>query len=296
MNSHWPAVVGRDDDKTTFWISDPDGGDLVKLSDNPQYQNSFDQVKRFRGPQYTYTLGDLVCYFFSPGELLLTDPQGRRTGMDPRTGQSFRENANSSYTKSLLDDHGGVPDSNDPVTELHVHAPPAGDYTLSVIGTGTGTYDLELVALDAAFNDSRGKLQDVPITPGEVHTFGVHFDAAGGGNGVALTGSFDGGGQRPRDVNTLLSYVNPTQATTDVSPGTSAYRLMVVYGQTIEPGTFRCALNGVDVTSLFHPAAGATEIVELELTQGRNVVQLSVDGVVGTRLVTDRDRLVFRVP
>jgi len=40
----------------------------------------------------------------SPGELLVTDSQGRRTGFDPRTGQHYNEIPNSSYWEDQLVD------------------------------------------------------------------------------------------------------------------------------------------------------------------------------------------------
>ena len=69
------------------------------------------------------------------------------------------------------------------------------------------------------------------------------------------------------------------------------------YASTTIPATFSARLNGVDITSLFHPQPGTFETVQLVFLQpGRNVLVLSIDGTVSSgRVATDTDRLVFIV-
>ena len=100
------------------------------------------------------------------------------------------------------------------------------------------------------------------------------------------------GGQRPRDVNKLLSYSNPTESWTTLPAGTTTYQLMLFYGEAIVPSSFKATLNGVDITSWFSPTAGNSDIVNIDLQAGRNVLLLSIDG---EGHATDRERLVFLV-
>ncbi len=103
-------------------------------------------------------------------------------------------------------------------------------------------------------------------------------------------------GQWPRDVNKFLTYSSPTASHTSLPTGTTTYPLMIFYGQTILPASFRAELNGADISTWFHPTTGGHEVVSLPVRPGRNVVVLSVDGNLPNRVATDTDRLVFLVP
>jgi len=107
---------------------------------------------------------------------------------------------------------------------------------------------------------------------------------------------FDGGGQRPPDVNAFLRYANPLQARTDLPAGTTTFDVVIYYGDTIDPATFQATLNGAPLGG-FTPIPGTHETVTIPLGPGRNVLLLEVQGVRNDgRTATDRDRLTFIVP
>jgi hypothetical protein len=106
--------------------------------------------------------------------------------------------------------------------------------------------------------------------------------------------SFDGGGQRPRDVNQFLTYSNPTDSPVTLPPDISVFPLSLAYGPTTIPATFSATLNGTDVSGLFHPQARTFETVMVPLASGKNLLELKIDGTVSSgRVATDTDRLVF---
>ncbi len=108
---------------------------------------------------------------------------------------------------------------------------------------------------------------------------------------------FDGKGQRPFDVNTFLAYLRPMEAQTTLPQGQATYYLLVFYGRTIIPQTFKATLNGVDIKGSFQPKPDTSEAVKLNLQKGRNTLVLSVDGIRDDgKRTTDTDRLVFIVP
>ncbi len=113
---------------------------------------------------------------------------------------------------------------------------------------------------------------------------------------VGTFGAFDGGGQRPRDVNRFLTYDNPTSTATALPPGTTSFPLTIYYGPTVHITSFRAVLNGVDITSQFSPAPGGKQTVNIQLPQGRSVLQLTANGELPSRTATDSDRLVLDVP
>ncbi len=104
-----------------------------------------------------------------------------------------------------------------------------------------------------------------------------------------------GGGQRS-DVDDFLMFANPLQESTALPAGSSSFPITIIYGTTISTSTFQATLNGQPFGG-FHPVAGTSETVSVPLSQGRNVLLLTVDGVrADGRTATDRDRLIFLVP
>lgn len=296
VGTHYVAATGRDKDKTTWLMNDSvDGttGDITQWT-----KKSYRGYRRCIGPEFTYV--DSQCgisiTFHSPGELLITDPLGRKEGYDPATDVLyFDEIPHSGYVEA------GLPTlPNDPPEpesrELSISIPVEGEYELEVIGTGEGNYDLEIYAWDREGDESSRIVEQVPISPNVVHTYVLSYSREAGSQ-IETSGAFDGKGQRPRDVNKFLSYSSPTQVTTELAQGETTFDVFVLYDPTIIPQSFEAELNRQDITSLFSPSPGGAESVRLNLSKGRNTLILSVDGSLASgRQATDRDRLVFIVP
>ena len=108
--------------------------------------------------------------------------------------------------------------------------------------------------------------------------------------------SFNGGGQRPSDVNLFLAYASPTDSPVALAAGTSTFPLSLAYSVNINATTFSATLNGVDISSSFHPSPGTFETVTLSLQPGKNTLLLSVDGTRSDgHVARDKDTLVFNV-
>lgn len=261
-------------------------------SDGSCYSNTFYDAHILQGPGGTFSYDKVVIDFHSPGELLLTDPLGRRTGLDPSTGLSYREIPSSSY--SLTRESDIERDVASETKVLAVGSASPGTYTLRITGTGEGPYTIGVHSYDASQTPATSYVLGVPISTGEVHT--LQFDKSSvPGSGLELHGQFDGKGQRPVDVNKLLTYLAPSQVSTTLPAGTLTTGVVIFYDAAIVPGTFTAQLNGQDVSALFSPVPGSRQVVRLDLQRGRNVLKLSVDGNLSRR-VTDTDRLVFIVP
>jgi hypothetical protein len=82
-----------------------------------------------------------------PGELVLTDPSGDRTGPETR--------------------------------DIHLSNPMSGRYNLRVTGRKTGTYLLILKAYTASGSTSDVRFPHMTIKAGEVHHYDVNFSAEG---------------------------------------------------------------------------------------------------------------------
>ncbi len=298
-SGHFVVASGQDMAGTTWLISDPDGGNYTTLTDVAEYNNTYQSIRKFGGPEYYYPYlqyMEIRLYpYDSPGELVLKDPEGRRAGYDPIAGVKYREIPNSSYGLEGLDDHGtGAPGPKSIV--ISVGRPMAGGYDLQVIGTEGGNYGLWIYVVDQSDNSKSKRFDRIPISPGVVHTYAINYSDTVATN-TEFMGGFDGKGQRPRDVNKFLSFSNPTQARTELPAGTNTFDLVIFYDKTTIPGSFKAELNGTNITSLFSPALGKTEVVKLNLASGSNTLIVSIEGtVIRGRVTKDTDRLVFIVP
>ena len=132
---HWVLVTGQSGD--TWSIHDPLG--KQKLSD---YGDCFQSVVYKSSNVVPRKLAAILVRAHSPVELVVTDPLGRRVGFDPRSGTSYSEIPDASYGV----DTGVV--GGEGVKEAIVNTPVDGDYTVDVIGSGTGTYSVEGEAYD----------------------------------------------------------------------------------------------------------------------------------------------------
>lgn len=291
-DAHTVTAIGRDDALTTVSILDAYDGATKELTD-ARYNNQFSEQYIVSGPEHHFSddHSGLNFAFHSPVEAFVIDPLNRRQGIDPRSNSSYNEIPKSFYgTRSTIGPK--RPLGYEPPKVLDIDEPIEGVYTLTVVGIDVGTYDGDFEAYDVDLNSSKVSVTDIPTAPNLVNIYQINFTKTVGSK-IQLGGGFDGGGQRPKDVNRFLSYANPgTNRTT--SPTTAAnYPLLLFYGASIMPASFNAQLNGADITALFHPAQGTGDKVLLNLQPGRNLLVLSVDGDVGGRVATDTDRLVF---
>ncbi|RME44663.1 MAG: PKD domain-containing protein [Chloroflexi bacterium] len=122
---------------------------------------SADEAAMERGLQMT-AHSALLITAFSPVELTLTDPQGRRLGYNPATGGRFDEIQFGTY----------VVDQDIGTKSLLVFAPEPGEHLLTVTGTGAGPYTLM-----AQFGDTDAVVPlfilDGSTTRGQTDTFTI---------------------------------------------------------------------------------------------------------------------------
>ncbi len=98
----------------------------------------------------------LFIYAHSPVELFMTSPNGQRSGFDVGTGETLLEIPESGYGVDSIEDaidpvNGGTTPE---VKSLEALVPASGNYSLQIIGTGTGTYTIDILAYDANGTES----------------------------------------------------------------------------------------------------------------------------------------------
>ncbi|HEX2987824.1 MAG TPA: hypothetical protein VHS06_06600 [Chloroflexota bacterium] len=151
----------------TFYISDPavkstkpDSIDrYVPLSMvlYDRYNNDYIQaMSAYDNP--AASKGSFALRLFSPAELLVRDAQGRRSGIDPRTGAKYDEMPDCVYYEDGIDDHSSQPLAIGSTKTFYCYGPQSGRYDIQVIGIGTGSYRVEVLAYDDTGQPSTGEL------------------------------------------------------------------------------------------------------------------------------------------
>jgi len=109
-----------------------------------------------------------------PAELLLKDPKGRRTGVEPRTGRTFKEIPQSFYEFEGIDDAvSGAPGPESGIIE--VRNPVSGRYSLEIIGRAPGYYVIEITGYDKNLQPSKILLKKSKIIRGASRTFSFRY-------------------------------------------------------------------------------------------------------------------------
>jgi hypothetical protein len=216
-------------------------------------------------------------------ELLLTDPRGRRLGFEPGTKRQHAEIPRAGYDEGT----GPVPGR-----ELEIMRPPDGAYTLEVIGTHAGRYDVSMYASDTEGQpiSSDVEVSDIPTRPGLTHRYAFDYASAPSASPPRISGAY-GEGER------LLTYAYPVGPHTEVVAGQASVSLIVFYAPTIVRESFRATLEGRDVSPRFRPVPGGRDVVTMPLAPGTSTLALSVSAAMPggqTRMQTDRLEFVRR--
>lgn len=158
-NYHYVLAVGRTwaGGEETWYIHDP-GYCGANIYSTPlttlsvRYGNNYTRLD-WAGPNTgPIELASITLMLGSPADLLVTDPLGRRQGYDPRDETYYDEIPEASYADEKLID-GGTDDGDDhPIKFLSIPLPASGDYDIQIIGTGVGTYTLEILSYNSIGN------------------------------------------------------------------------------------------------------------------------------------------------
>jgi hypothetical protein len=124
----------------------------------------------------------------SPVELRIYDSKGRVTGLV--NGEIKEEIPNSMYDKE---------------NEVALIFDATDTYRYKVIGTGNGTYGMEVTS--AKEGDAKTfKANDVPITPKSIQQFDVDWDALSNDKGVTINIDSNGDGKFDETINSGANF------------------------------------------------------------------------------------------
>jgi hypothetical protein len=151
--THFVVAAGEtmSDGVRTWYLNDPGGLGADPFTDPlttlaARYGDQASWMEWLWSPGGPTNLASITLALGSPGELLITDPQGRRTGFDPRRGIVHNEIPDAYYgTEQIADANGGT---TPPIKVFDLANPLDGSYIIQVIGTGSGPYTLDLASYD----------------------------------------------------------------------------------------------------------------------------------------------------
>src|SRR5712691_6779785 len=151
--SHFVVATGQTitaDGIPTYSINDPGFPNTTLAA----YSFTYKSMRLFGG--FTPNSAGFYVLAHSPVELLVTDPSGNRTGVNPVAGTRFEEILESAYYAESIEDDID-PSTSEPTPEVKTFADPmpqSGKYVVDVFGTGEGPYTLDFLGYDAGGNPS----------------------------------------------------------------------------------------------------------------------------------------------
>lgn len=169
------------------------------------------------------------------------------------------------------------PDDDEPgpaVTpySLTLQRPDAGEYFLHIKSSRTGSFMLEIEAeRQSSTESSQDTLAnlDVPVYPGSSFDLKLvcHRDPFSVGIG-------NGGLQPPHGA---FSFAQPTESAVQLPTDAKLLGVAIYYDPAIDPSSFRAAVDGSDVSSMFHVRPGKLELVLLPLDHGQHNVSVQAN-------------------
>lgn len=226
--------------------------------------------------------------------VVVVDPEGRKTGVEPGSGRMDRQIPRSTYSANTgIDDDGTGQADPDPGKEVEIMGPRVGGYGMQLAAAEGSRYSLEVRAFDQQPPRDAGRaLTGIRIAKGAIHRYRLLYDRTPSALQLALSGQLPGSGGEPEDADRLPTYAAPAENRVTLDPNTGSVELTIVYDPQVMPATFVALLNGADATRRFHPAPVTVETVEIPLQPGRNTLTLSIASETGGK---DSDELTFTV-
>jgi hypothetical protein len=168
---HFVLVTGMQNGQ--FTIADPAGYPKPQCSTLSCYGNKFSIRGCVSDPE---DMSGLDLAAGAAAEVLLIDPQGRRTGFDPSTGKDCEEIPNSAYFRDRLDDDlTGEIDSN-VSHSVQCYQPVAGAYQVILTGVQSGPFALDVLGFNRDGSSQRPLLIQGTATVGGTNSFSVAYD------------------------------------------------------------------------------------------------------------------------
>lgn len=282
LNSGQPIVAYNDkarhyliiDNKLsgTYTTKDPAWYNTKTLNDTQNYNNHVRGYGNYFKTANIFTYletpklatASMQITLSSPAELLIIDPQGRKLGRDPITNLVYDEIPEAAYVYDgpiVTSDTDIDPSQIHETKEINIEAPLDGQYQLQVVGTGAGSFGLELTSFDLQGNSKNQQFNSETI-PGHVTPYVVSFDST-------------------NSTNTITKIADNIPPEAEIAFNTSTRRL-VVYGRdnvTISPGVSTFKQDEKTVYQIKDEAGNTTKLVFGKIEQKNREIKAKLQSI-----------------
>lgn len=222
---------------------------------------------------------------------IITDPDGRSAGFDRDTGLPTTQIPLSKPGETCSGQSPAGPGAEPCYRQIEIPNPIPGLYRMEVVAPQGGRYGL-FWSDEMHGRTSGRKYSQLPIGTGELQVYDLAIGSDSGDDSVR--GDF-GGSKAQGATDWLLTWGRPNSEEVSLPAGAMGYDVIIAYGATVMPSTFRAHLNDKDASRLFHPTPGGLEAVRVPLSSGRNILKVTVDGAAGSTRASDTKTLQFTV-
>lgn len=168
--SHFVVAVGKTvmNGTNTYLLHDPIWGQTTLLE---RYGGIYQAAYYYQGGNSLVNRSMLEVSAHSPVQLLVTDPLGRKTGYDPRSGEIWKEIPNADYLTENINEPDGKRLADSKL--LLIPQPIPGSYLVQIIGYSAGPYTVDVIQTDVLGNTKTesfaGSTQTGSVDNGEVN-------------------------------------------------------------------------------------------------------------------------------
>lgn len=169
---HWFVATGISGN--TFTINDP----LYTRTrlDDSAYGNTADAIRRYKKTSSDFS--SIEVPVLAPAQVLITDPNGKRTGYDPISSTVVKEIPNSIYyfSQALRDETGGQPPppENAGIYWAIVSTPQAGKYQVQIIAPSNQVYSFAIYGSEIDATTTLNAFEGTPMS-GTNETYEISY-------------------------------------------------------------------------------------------------------------------------
>lgn len=225
---------------------------------------------------------------------LITDPNGRRIGVVASSRARVRDNPDARLDfEQLCSDAPGENGCTQGEWEAHFDRMRAGTYRLEVVGSGEGTFTLQVDGSSSGVERSFAfGVAPVQVPHGAEQTYELKLLPLGSGEPARFGGGFTGG--HPR-ATSLLTYAAPAADTTTVPAGTDSVTIILFAAPVEMLSPIDLQWNDEEPMMRSIPRDAPLRI-RFPIRSGMNRLTVGASGSAGRQRLSQVDTLVYLAP
>jgi uncharacterized delta-60 repeat protein len=170
--NHWVLATGKAPDSSTFTINDPLFNRTL-LSDSPYNNTASQGMRRYKTTNSDFSSIEIAV--LAPTQIIITDPDGNRTGYNTASSSAVSEIPNSEYFFDEAYAPGEVPTPNTGVFWIKILTPQKGEYKVEVNSSANHPYGLAIYGSDRDAN-TNFRLLEGEITSDSQEIYIINYD------------------------------------------------------------------------------------------------------------------------